>query len=400
MTLALAALALLLFYALLAPKPHRAAPAGGVPVSDSAQPAGYLAIWRWLGTAHIPRKSLRYRYTDLPRVAPQPHGNVLLMTLPQPVPMQPDELGFLRHWIASGNTLLIAAALDDTPSWALGSHDSLQLKNLRRLTGLRFTPAARHAGLHELRTGALRFEARGSQPLMRGVDALHTVSVLPSSIWTAHASGAVLPLVLASVTHGGQPAVWLERLGAGQVILAAAASPFSNAGMVWRGNARFLANVLAWSRSPRGAVIFDDAHQGLTAFYDAAAFFADPRLHATLLWLVLLWLVFVFGSQPMRIRQHHWQPIDEMAYIEGSARYLAAVVRPAAIAERLLEDFAADLRARAPGADPWQWLHSDSGVAAHDCRVLDQLRARVRAGKRVNPVRLHTLLARLRRQLT
>ena len=113
------------------------------------------------------------------------------------------------------------------------------------------------------------------------------------------------------------------------VILAAAASPFSNAGMVWRGNARFLANVLAWSRSPRGAVIFDDAHQGLTAFYDAAAFFAGQRLHATLLWLVLLWLVFVSGSQPMRIRPLHWRASGEMAYSEGSARYLAAVGRPA-----------------------------------------------------------------------
>jgi len=403
-TAALAAGALLLFYALLVPKPQRTTPASGVPVSDSARPAGYLSIWRWLGAAHVPRLSLRERYTALARLAPHPRGNVLLVTLPQRVPMQVDELAYLRRWVARGNTLFVAAALDDTPAWTLGAYDPLELKNLRRLSGLHFEPAARDAPLRAaVRAMAARpevLQVQRAQPLMRGVDALRPVDSLIERPWTAHATGRQIPLVLATLAPRRAPAVWLERLGAGQIIVSAVASPFSNAGLVRRGNARFLANVLAWSRSPRGAVIFDDAHQGLTAFYDAAAFFADPRLHDTLLWLLALWLVFVFGTQPLRTRRVRWQAIDETAYIEGSARYLAAVVRPEDIARRLIERFVAELRSRVPNRDPWQWLRSGSGAEARDWRRLEQLRGRTEAGQRVNLLQLQSLLARLRRQLT
>ena len=124
------------------------------------------------------------------------------------------------------------------------------------------------------------------------------------------------------------------------------ASLFSNAGVLSDDNALLLANVIAWSRDPAGAVVFDDAHQGLTAFYDAKAFFADPRLHATLGWIVLLWLAFVLGSQPLRARRREWRPLDETAYVEAGGRYLAAVVRPADAAQRLIEDFLESLRAR------------------------------------------------------
>ena len=403
-TAALAAGALLLFYALMVPKPQGTAPASGVPVSDSARPAGYLGIWRWLGAAHVPRVSLRERYTALAQLAPRPRGNILLLTLPQRVPMQAEELASLRRWVARGNTLLVAAALDDRPAWTLGAYDPLELKNLRRLSGLQFKPSPRSTTLRALasalgpRPEAL--QVRSAQPLMRGISALHPVGALIGRPWVAHATDHRLPLVLATISQRGAPAVWLERLGGGQIIVSAVASPFSNAGLVRRGNARFLANVLAWSRRPRGAVIFDDAHQGLTAFYDADAFFADPRLHNTLLWLLALWLVFVFGTQPLRAMRTHWQAIDETAYIDGSARYLAAVVRPEDIAQRLIAGFAAEIQARVPNEDPWQWLRSGSGAAPRDWRALEQLRERTGAGKRVNVLRLQSILARLRRQLT
>ena len=403
-TAALAAGALLLFYALLVPKPQHRVPASGAPVSDSARPAGYLSIWRWLGAAHVPRLSLRERYTALARLAPRPRGNVLLLTLPQRVPMQAEELAYLRRWVMRGNTLLVAAALDDTPTWTLSTYDPLELKNLRRLSGLQFTPAPRsttlHAAVHTPGSRSETLQVRSAQPLMRGIGTLHPVDSLIERPWVAHATGHRIPLVLATLARDGAPAVWLERLGGGQIIVSAVASPFANAGLVRRGNARFLANVLAWSRSPRGAVIFDDAHQGLTAFYDAKAFFADPRLHDTLLWLLALWLVFVFGTQPLRATRSRWQAIDETAYIEGSARYLAAVVQPEDIAPRLIAGFAAEIQARVPNEDPWRWLRSSSGAARRDWHALEQLRERTTAGKRINLLRLQSILARLRRQLS
>lgn len=399
-TLALAAGALLVFYVLLFPKPHTAQPSAGLPVSSDARPEGYLAIWRWLGKQHIPRASLRYRYTRLPRLTRRAEGNVLLMTLPQRLPMHARELAFLRRWVDRGNTLLIAAALDDTPLWTPAVYDPLERKDLQRLTGLRFKPMPARTALRAFAGPAPKILPRGAQPLMRDVGALQPARGLPARIWRASPTGSRMPLVLATLAPSGKPAMWLVPLGAGQIILSAVASPFSNAGIALGGNARFLANVLEWSRGPGGAVIFDDAHQGLTALYDAAAFFADPRLHATLAWLVLLWLAFVLGPQPMRAAHGRWQALDESDYVEGAARYLAAVVRPEDIGRRLIEGFIGELRQRMPRTDPWQWLRAGSGAAARDCRALERFHARAQSGARIDLIRLQSLLARLRRQVT
>lgn len=399
-TLALAAGALLLFYALMFPRPQGPRLSDGRPLSTDGRPYGYLAIWRWLGQERIPRVSLRQRYARLSGLLSRADGNVLLMTLPQRIPMRPAGLAYLEHWVAQGNTLLIAAALDETPLWAADMRDSPEFDDLARLTGLKFTPEALTSALRALAVRHPKITARGRSPLLRGVGALQPISALPSRMWRAHQTGATTPLVLAAFARRKVPAVWLVPLGNGQIILTAVTSPFSNAGLALGDNARFLANVLAWSRGPGGAVIFDDAHEGLTAVYDAAAFFADPRLHATLGCLLLLWLVFVLGAPPLRAIPSRWQPLDESAYIEGSARYLAAVVPPADVARRLIEQFIAELRVRMPRTDPWHWLAAKSGVAARDCRALERFQALARTEARLDLMQLQTLLARLRKQLT
>ncbi len=401
-TIALAAGALVLFYVLILPKPQARRGSAGLPLSTDARPDGYLAMWRWLGQEHIPRVSLRDRYERLPRLLQRASGNVLLITLPQQVPMRPAGLAALKRWIARGNTVLIAAALDDTPLWAAGLSDSTVLWDIRHLAGLKFTPRSALSALRALSAGPALIKPLGRNPLLRGVAALRPTVGLPSRRWRARPIGTTTPLELAAFDPRGAPAVWLVPLGAGQIILSAVASPFSNAGLALGDNARFLANVLAWSRGPGGAVIFDDAHAGLAAFYDAAAFFGDPRLHATLVWLLVLWLVFVFGYQPLRAAACHWQPLDETDYLDGSARYLAAVVPPTEIARRLIDQFIAEVRTRlAPTGqtDPWQWLAHDSGAAARDRLELVRLRALVDADARVDLMQLQRLLARLRKQL-
>lgn len=407
-TLLLAAGALAAFYALFFPKPQPQPIVTAMPLSTDKGPDGYWALWRWLDEERIPKVSLRLQYDRLSGLLARPTGNLLLATMPQRVATRTAELTALEKWVARGNTLLIVAALEDDPAWAIITSDPLMTERLRRITGLHFT--ARHDArsiVHALAAGGIEVHPLGDFPLLANVRRLTTLTYLSRS-WSAGADNGRLALELAARSDDGDPVVWLERRGAGQIILCAVASPFSNAGVLRDDNAQLLTNIVAWSRGPDGAVVFDDAHQGLTAYYDAKAFFADSRLHATLGWIVLLWLILVLGPQPLRARRREWQPLDETVYVDASARYLAAVVRPSDAAQRLVEDFLDWLRTRLrlesnepePAARViWQWLETQSTVSAAQRHKLQDWYARACAGERINLTRLQNLLAQLRRLL-
>jgi Domain of unknown function (DUF4350) len=410
LVLVLAAGALALFYALFFPKPQsrNLGFENGLPVTTDTRPDGYQAVWQWLGRENIPRVSLRLQYDRLGALPAPPGGNVLLMTMPQRVVPREAELEALERWVARGNTLLIVAALHDAPPWALGTFDTLMRERIQRLTGLGFgEPAATQSGLQGYGVGRLEIRPNADFPLLGEIRHLETLPY-PSRSWHATTVDERLPLRLAARSDDGEPVIWLERSGAGQIILCTVASLFSNAGLLRADNAQLLANMIGWSRGPAGTVVFDDAHQGLTAFYDAKAFFADPRLHVTLGWLVLLWLAFVLGSQPLRVRQRSWRPLDETAYVEAGGRYLAAVVRPADAAQRLIDDFLDWLRARLrlePGDSGdaaravWQWLAAQPAVSTAEYRKLQACYASACAGERVDLTRVQNLLAQLRENL-
>jgi Domain of unknown function (DUF4350) len=408
-TLLLAAGAVAAFYALFFPKPQSQPVIATLPLSTDKDSAGYWALWHWLGEEGIPRISLRLQYGHLAGLLERPRGNLLLVTMPQRVAADEEEITALDRWVAQGNTVLIIAALEDNPTWAIETLDPLMTDRLQRMTGLRFTArASAKSALRALTAGTIDVRPLGGFPLLANIRHIATLTYLSRS-WRVSTADERLPLELAARTDNGDPVIWLEREGAGQIILSAVASPFSNAGVLHGDNAPLLANIIAWSRGPGGAVVFDDAHQGLTAYYDAKAFFADPRLHATLGWIVLLWLVFVLGPQPLRVRRHEWQPLDETVYVEASARYLAAVVRPGDAAQRLIEDFLDWLRGRLrlePGDSGhvagaiWQWLGTQATVSAADRRELQACYASACAGEQVNLTRLQNLLAQLRETLS
>jgi hypothetical protein len=401
LVLALAAGALGLFYVLLFPKPSAPSETIVLPLSNEGGPDGYLAAWRWLAEQHVPAVSLRYRYDRLSRLAVPPTGNLLLATLPQHVPARAAELADLERWIERGNTLLVMSALDDTPLWTAGA-DPLFSERVKRMTGLDFTALKQPArGIASLAAGRLDIAPKGLHPLLAGVSRVTALSPLPLDRWQVSPGSGLVPLELAERTDNGDPVLWLERRGAGQIILFGVGSAFSNAALPLGDNARLLANIIGWSLGRDGAVIFDDAHQGLTAFYDGKAFFADPRLHHTLAWVVVVWLAFVLGSLPLRVAQRAWQPLDESAYVEASARYFAAVVRPSDAARRLIEDFLRELRERlnfAAESSVWQWLDAQTRVSTAQRNALRACYAGACAGERVDLARLQNLLAQLRRK--
>lgn len=405
LVLALAAGALGLFYVLLFPKPQSLSSQEIVfPLSTESRPQGYLAVWRWLAGQHVPVMSLRYRYDRLPGLLPRPTGNLLLMSVPQRVPARAPELAVLNRWVAAGNTLLILAALDDTPLWALAG-DPLFEDKLKRLTGLhvttsrsRFTIPPR---LDALTGTRLSIQPRGDHPLLAGVQHITALSQIPPGLGEVDPPEDGAALELAERTDKRDPALWVLRRGAGQIILLSVASPFSNAAVALGDNARLLANIIAWCCSAGGTVVFDDAHQGLTAYYDGKAFFADPRLHRTFGWILLLWLAFVVGALPLRAVRRTWQPLDETTYVEASARYLAAVVPPPEAAQGLIERFLGDLPAPA-GTEIrglWERFDAHPRVSARQRRALHTLYERACSGHRVPLAYLQRLLAELRKNL-
>jgi hypothetical protein len=420
-TFALALGAFVLFYALFVPKPAGDADAIALPVSTEGRDAGYQGIWRWLKAQGIPVISFRGRYRSLAQQELPVTGNLMITTLPHKVPARDDEALRLDEWVEQGNTLLVMAALDDTPAWAARATADF-LNTLKRLTGLSFreikeTPSNAATNETNRTTRSLRrvvqlllaperdsIVPRGSHPLLDGVASIATQSEYPASRWTAHSADDFLFLELgerADMAAGSvaEPAMWLRRYGQGQIIVLAFASPISNALIGEVGNARLFANIVAWSRAAQGAVLFDDSHQGLVDYYDAKAFFADPRLHRTLLWLGLIWLLFVLGWQRLRPHGDGWKPVDVTNLIHVTGGFLASRVAPNLVGQRLCGNFFNRIRQRLAlpqnGEPVWDWLNTQASVPAAELERLRQLHARTLTSKRVNLVMLQNCLARI-----
>lgn len=431
--LALGALAL--FYTLFFPKIGTRSEASAPPLSTERGPTGLAGAAQWLRQAGVPVVSLRDRYAALERIAGQ-RGNLLITSLPARIPMHQQEQKQLLRWVGAGNTLLILAAIDDTPAWAAaGSNPTATVADL---THIYFRPELRQAltpssagtagasghggtsgtgdaakaraaaadaarGLEALLLrGQIWAQPRGHQALMHGVHRLSIMSDLPTAVWRGTAALTVGALAIAERVSPPprEAALWVEPYGDGQIVLSAFASPFSNAQLDAADNARLLANMVGWSRGVQGRVIFDDAHQGAVDFYDPQAFFSDPRLHHTLEWILIVWLIWVLGSQTLRSGQPLWQPTAATTLMEASARFFSARVPPAAAARQLLANFYDEIHRRRgereDGSAPWDWLAAQPVLAPESLAQLREQHARVQAGAAPDLTRLQNLLSKVR----
>jgi hypothetical protein len=428
-TLGLALGALALFYVLFLPKPEPAGKLPPLPLSTESGKSGYQALWRWLNAEHIPALALHERYDQLNSSgAPfKPAGNVLVTTLPHKLPARPLESLQLDAWVERGNTLLVMAALDDTPLWTVGEPSLVSA--VGRMTRLKFNaigdePPAKAPGpadkstaapaqssrgsLNSVLNGFLKpqessIEPQGAHPLLADVHAVHVISELPASRWRASPMDKSAVLQIGRIAGNGDPAIWLRRQGNGQIIIFGVASIFSNQLIGDADNARLLSNVLAWSLRGGGAVIFDDAHQGAVSYYDAGAFFADSRLHRSLGWIVFLWFVFVLGVQRLRARPRNWNPMDVTAFVAMSGDFCASLLPATAAGARLFENFFNGIRRRLhrreDGSPVWDWLSAQAGVSSDDLAELRRFHARISAGRRVDLLRLQTILSQLQGNL-
>jgi hypothetical protein len=419
-TIALAAIALAMVYTLFIPKQAPAEAAAPLPLSTESRATGYQAAWRWLRAEGVPVVAWREHFDQLGKQpALSSTGNVLLTTLPNKIPATAAEASLLDAWIERGNTLLVMAALDDTPAWALsgGSHLDKEVRRLARLDmsadAAEDAPARSQGSTQRkpvraviaeiLRDRRSVVEPRGSHALLSNVHAVDITSDLPASRWKARPMDAAAVLVIAHVKGGDDPAIWLRRQGQGQVIIFAFAGPFSNRDIGSADNGTLLSNIVAWSLAPGGSFIFDDAHQGAVNYYDAQAFYADPRLHRSVGWLVLLWFVFVIGIQQLRTHSSAWHPLDITAFVGTTGEYFATTLTPVAAGARLIKNFFSSIQRRLnlveDGSPQWEWLLRQASVTAQDVAALRVMHERVADGKRVDLMKLHSLIRRLQEKI-
>ena len=377
---------------------------------------GYHAAMEWLDREHIRAVSLRERFGKLPKGNTRaPTGNVLIVTLPAITVFKTEEFRPLDHWVREGNTLLVLAALCDNPDWAF-SLASMTSGDLNLLTGLEFEtvktrdlrvrnatqPAARD---HDNRDLAAQLAAASRQfavprratlisnrdhPYFSGVREAVGLSDYVSQAWTVKVPYEGFVLALGRQRETGEGVFWTRPLGNGRIVISGLGTLFTNRALGLADNGRLLANIIAADLGRDGTVLFDDVHQGLGASYDPAKFYRDPRLHATIGIVALLWLSWVLGATRLRVPLARAPVPREAELVRATGGFLARVLTPAAAARRMFDHF---LRRW-----PWDLLERQSRVSAADLMQLKAWYAQL-GRSRVPLTRLHNLIVRINRQL-
>ncbi|HZO22003.1 MAG TPA: DUF4350 domain-containing protein [Steroidobacteraceae bacterium] len=382
---------------------------------------GYFAVLQWLRDAHIRAVSLRNRFDELAARHDLPAaGNILIVTLPAIAPYKTEEFRPLDRWVRAGNTLLVLAALSDSPDWAF-SIGNLTTGDLNLLTGLDFeTVKARDRRSEAARSGqpsrAPRQAERGTlsdrivaatrkltepdretfvanrpHAYFTGVREGLALSDYASQAWSVQVpyDGFVLELAHAQAT--GEGVLWTRSLGSGRIIVSALGSLFTNRSIGLEDNARLLANIVGANIGSDGAVLFDDAHQGLGAAYDPAKFYRDPRLRLTIGILAGLWLCWVLGATRLRLPTLRLPAPREEELVRATGGFLARVLTPAAAARRMIDRFLQ--------RSPWEALERHPQIAAADIQQLKSWYADAYVSDRVPLVRVHDLICKINRQL-
>jgi len=433
LTLAGAALAFYMVYMLLLPKPAPFEPKISIPTTQDRGQYGLAAASRWLQQAGIHTLSLRDRYQQLYADPELPReGNLLIMSLPYRMPSRDWEEQQLLTWLQEGNSVLILAALSDWPEWA--PRNSSSVSQVLELLGLQLGNAdepepdkdqksennpdnktgQQEPAKPEADSAPDKPDASESRYLVPAFTGPYTHRITQVQAEWKKSEGLKWRLegveeqrsllVLLQDKQSKTPALWLGRVGNGRVIISRHADLFGNVSLGHADNARLLADLVDSSLGEDGYVIFDDMHQGLSAVYDPDAFFDDSRLHHTLWFILLLWLVYLLGHtnrfQPVTNKPRQLHLVD---HIRAIGNFMARRLRPAAVAQRMLMHFFNDIRRYhglpRNGQPVWDKL---SGYQQLDSRELAQLKTFYQQTERqesLDLVKLDQLIKSIRKKL-
>lgn len=419
-TLAMAIMALTLSIFLLSP-PQPPQPKTSVPTSEDRGKSGHKGMAEWLRQQGVAVTSLRSRFDRLPQGPHEGRGHVLIMSLPAQKEVESSEWRDLQRWLGEGNTLLILGAVLWQPDWSQNEACFCDVKPLLEHFGwsleredlpqaeensaddspsFRGHLAAMQAEIKAQIPMDAPLPALAGQPLTAGVERLSTQVVprLMQQKWLLRAgANDNLALNLLLRSDGLDVAFWQLSAGNGQIFLSLAPDLFSNQRLGQADNARFLTNVLNQALAPGAQVIFDDYHFGLSELYDPERFFSDGRLHRSLAFIALMWLLYVAGySNRLAPVRPHAVKLSMRDFVDVTAGFFARRVPEQALARELLRLFLLDLRQLRRLSDEqqaWLWLERHPQIDSTDLTALQ----RVRLGQCVSLLRLTQALQQIRR---
>jgi hypothetical protein len=419
--------ALLIIIALLLPPRELTLENDSRPTTTDRGIHGLQGLRTWLDHNRIPSISLRRRYTSLqidPRLSDS--GNLIVISIPQTTEPSRAELDALADWIVQGNHVLLLGAISDRPPWSLAGGNALE--SLPRALGFELTsPSTGEAGgeagseeeslsanLHE--AGAvllgedrqtLSLEPVFDHPLLEQVGSVATYRSLihdaPQTI-LAGVHGPRQALLLLRRDDPPGAALWEFRAGGGGGWFSSHPDLFGNVTLGLADNARLFAHMAASALGEDGHIIFDDMHFGVSDLYDPDNFFRDPRLHNTLLFLGLFWLLYLFGySNRLAPPTQRDAPPRASEFVEAMAGFFARRMNSVAAGRKILEHFHSDIRSRYRAADPRtparELLRNASTVREGDLRDLDRLEHHIAHNRKTSLLRLTRTIDRITRTL-
>ena len=420
------------------------------PTSSERRGNGYAGLFEWLQRSGVEARSFRERYTKLADLDAPPRGNLLVLSLPAVEVFHSDEFTALDKWVRRGNTLLISAALLDQPGWA-ARRASGAVVEIEALTAIEFeTRKAREARLDDTplservreadarlakkkaehgddddegdedaaepedESGGelldapekIRLAATGPHALLQGVKTLEFETDYKADDWSLRMPYDNFVLTLARAANG-EGAVFEQRVGDGSVLLSAGGSLFTNRALANADNAKLFANIVSVRVARDGVVLFDDLRQGLSANYDPARFYRDPRLFKTLFIVLGLWFVWVLGSTRLRAPAIDTHDPSEAELVRRAGGLIARTVAPHHTARRMFDHFFAGV-ARAAGrsgaaaserGELWQWLERHAAILPQELDHLKSWYADAHAERKLPLVPLQNLLDSLEKRL-
>jgi|GEM_PF-3876056 len=415
-TLAGASLSLFLLVSLMSPGTEPQSVSR--PTTEDAGRHGLKALHSWLQESGVNSHSLRKPFARIGQEPVPAVGNMMIISLPLLKQALDSEWQALHQWVSEGNSVMLLASLYHVPHWNDGLdwiREDQIIEAVGKLSAKEFVLRREDVGEQEsgFSLDAMQESIRAFKPApyrlypalehslfdqVYELESVHTPGLYryrdengqeQNALWSIDSDAARLAL---RVMYGESPdmtAMWLLPVGEGWIFLSAFPGLFSNSLLKQQDNARWFANLLSHTVADGAFVVFDDYHFGLSDLYDPEAFFADRRLHNSLLFIGVFWLVYALGRSPRLapVRNPAARPTST-DFIEAMAGFFTRRIRSRTVArelaKRLLEDVGD--RTQLDGDALWNWLRDHPKVSDQDIRRLQRASGHARGKIKLIPL--------------